>query len=124
MVVSIVIDWSRSRALARVAKKYDSQALEADALHFSTDIWSSSVVLVGLFGVLAAEMLFMYLNPDGLPLAALYAVMLAVVLGFNGFFIVLAPFWMAGLAAAMVAKFKIDKHAVREKLGPLKILLG
>ncbi len=59
-----------------------------------------------------------------IPLAALYAVMLAVVLGFNGFFIVLAPFWMAGLAAAMVAKFKIDKHAVREKLGPLKILLG
>jgi len=45
---SIVIDITRSRALYRVAKKYNSQALEADALHFSTDIWSSSVVLVGL----------------------------------------------------------------------------
>ena len=32
----------------KVAKKYNSQALEADALHFSTDVWSSSVVLVGL----------------------------------------------------------------------------
>jgi len=48
MVVSIVIDVSRSRALARVAKKYGSQALEADALHFSTDVWSSLVVLGGL----------------------------------------------------------------------------
>jgi cation diffusion facilitator family transporter len=48
MVVSIVIDTTRSRALARAAKKYHSQALEADALHFSTDIWSSSVVIGGL----------------------------------------------------------------------------
>ena len=39
---------NRSRMLSRAAKKYHSQALEADALHFSTDIWSSSVVLVGL----------------------------------------------------------------------------
>lgn len=51
IVSSIVIDFSRSRALYRVAKKHDSQALEADALHFSTDIWSSSVVLIGLIGV-------------------------------------------------------------------------
>jgi cation diffusion facilitator family transporter len=48
MGLSIVVDFSRSRALARVAKKYKSQALEADALHFSTDIWSSAVVIVGL----------------------------------------------------------------------------
>lgn len=48
VVTSIVIDISRSTALKRVAKKYNSQALEADALHFSTDIWSSSVVLFGL----------------------------------------------------------------------------
>ena len=48
MGISIVVDFSRSRMLSRAAKKYHSQALEADALHFSTDIWSSSVVLVGL----------------------------------------------------------------------------
>ncbi len=48
MGASIVIDFSRSRVLARAAKKYHSQALEADALHFSTDIWSSSVVILGL----------------------------------------------------------------------------
>lgn len=45
---SIIIDYWRSRALSKVAKKYNSQALEADALHFSTDIWSSLVVLLGL----------------------------------------------------------------------------
>jgi cation diffusion facilitator family transporter len=48
MVVSIVVDASRSRVLARTAKKYHSQALEADALHFQTDIWSSAVVILGL----------------------------------------------------------------------------
>jgi cation diffusion facilitator family transporter len=48
IISSIIIDISRSRALSRVAKKHNSQALEADALHFSTDIWSSSVVLLGL----------------------------------------------------------------------------
>ncbi len=48
MGISIAVDFSRSRVLYRAAKKYESQALEADALHFSTDIWSSLVVLVGL----------------------------------------------------------------------------
>ena len=48
VISSIIIDFSRSRELSRVAKKYNSQALEADALHFSTDIWSSIVVLLGL----------------------------------------------------------------------------
>jgi cation diffusion facilitator family transporter len=55
MGMSIVIDASRSRALSRVAKKYRSQALEADALHFSTDIWSSAVVIVGLVLVKIGE---------------------------------------------------------------------
>lgn len=48
MGVSIVVDVSRSTILMRAATKYNSQALEADALHFRTDIWSSSVVIVGL----------------------------------------------------------------------------
>jgi cation diffusion facilitator family transporter len=55
IILSIVVDISRSRALYRVAKKYQSQALEADALHFSTDILSSAVVLTGLLGLLAAR---------------------------------------------------------------------
>ncbi len=48
VITSVVIDYSRSRALMRAARKHSSQALEADALHFSTDIWSSSVVFLGL----------------------------------------------------------------------------
>ncbi|MDD4615819.1 MAG: cation diffusion facilitator family transporter [Alphaproteobacteria bacterium] len=48
IVVSIVIDLSRAGALKKVAKKTKSQALEADALHFSSDVLSSGVVLLGL----------------------------------------------------------------------------
>ena len=48
IVVSIVVDISRARALKKVAKETGSQALEADALHFTSDIVSSAVVLVGL----------------------------------------------------------------------------
>src|SRR5271165_4485869 len=53
MGTSIAVDAWRSRRLKRIADKYDSQALLADALHFSTDIWSSSVVILGLALVLA-----------------------------------------------------------------------
>ena len=59
VVSSIIIDVWRSRALMKAAKKFNSQALEADALHFSTDIWSSAVVLLGLicsnFGIYWAD---------------------------------------------------------------------
>ncbi len=55
MIVSIVIDLTRSRALMRMARKHSSQALEADALHFSTDVWSSCVVILGLIGVFFAQ---------------------------------------------------------------------
>jgi cation diffusion facilitator family transporter len=55
MGASIIIDYTRSRILYRAARKYRSQALEADALHFSTDIWSSSVVILGLIGLTIAR---------------------------------------------------------------------
>ena len=51
VITSIIIDIWRSKKLMKAAKKYNSQALEADALHFSTDIWSSTVVLLGLICV-------------------------------------------------------------------------
>jgi cation diffusion facilitator family transporter len=53
--ISIVVDISRSRSLQKAAIKYNSQALQADALHFSTDIWSSMVVFLGLVAVLIAK---------------------------------------------------------------------
>ena len=55
MGTSIAVDAWRSRRLKRVAEKYDSQALLADALHFSTDIWSSAVVILGLIFVVAGR---------------------------------------------------------------------
>ena len=48
VITSICVDFFRSRALMKAAKEHNSQALEADALHFSTDILSSAVVLAGL----------------------------------------------------------------------------
>jgi cation diffusion facilitator family transporter len=51
IAVSIAVDFFRSRALSRTAKQTHSQALEADALHFSSDLWASLAVLIGLGGV-------------------------------------------------------------------------
>ncbi len=51
IVVSIVVDFFRARALNRVAVETSSEALEADALHFSSDMWSSAAVLLGLGAV-------------------------------------------------------------------------
>jgi len=51
IIASIVIDFFRSRALLKTAKETHSDALEADALHFSSDLWSSVAVLAGLVGV-------------------------------------------------------------------------
>ncbi len=76
VIVSIAIDYSRSRALSRVAKKHNSQALEADALHFSTDIWSSGVVLIGLifasFGFFFAD-----------PIAALFVALIVIYVSYK-----------------------------------------
>jgi cation diffusion facilitator family transporter len=51
LVVSIGVDLSRSRALRHAARKFNSQALEADALHFGTELLSSAAVLAGLLAV-------------------------------------------------------------------------
>jgi cation diffusion facilitator family transporter len=53
IVCSIAVDFFRARTLKRVAKATSSEALEADALHFGSDMWSSVAVLIGLCGVAA-----------------------------------------------------------------------
>jgi cation diffusion facilitator family transporter len=55
LLVALSIDLTRARALSNVVKKYPSEALEADALHFSTDVWSTMVVIVGIGLVWAGE---------------------------------------------------------------------
>lgn len=48
MVVSIGVDWSRSRIMRRAAIVLRSDALAADALNFTNDMASSTAVLIGL----------------------------------------------------------------------------
>ena len=55
LLVALTIDITRARALAAVARKYSSEAIEADALHFSTDVWSTVVVIAGIGLVWAGE---------------------------------------------------------------------
>ena len=74
VVVSIVVDFFRARTLSRVAAATSSQALEADALHFSSDMWSSIAVLIGLAGVALG-----YLRAD-----AAAALIVAVFIGIAG----------------------------------------
>ena len=78
VITSIIIDVWRSRKLMKAAKKFNSQALEADALHFSTDIWSSAVVLLGLICVSIGKMtgitLFYYAD----AVAALFVAVIVI----------------------------------------------
>jgi cation diffusion facilitator family transporter len=55
LFVALSIDITRARALNAVAKKHTSEALEADALHFSTDVWSTILVIVGIALVWAGD---------------------------------------------------------------------
>jgi len=78
MFVSIAVDYWRSRALGKIAAKYDSQALEADALHFSTDIWSSAVVILGLSLVLVGRAYGIAWLAHADPVAALFVAVIVV----------------------------------------------
>jgi cation diffusion facilitator family transporter len=55
LLAALAIDLTRARALKNVARKYSSEALEADALHFSTDVWSTIVVIAGIGLVWAGQ---------------------------------------------------------------------
>jgi cation diffusion facilitator family transporter len=72
MLISMAVDYWRSRALGRIATKYDSQALEADALHFSTDVWSAGVVVVGLVLILVGRLYHLDWLRLADPVAALF----------------------------------------------------
>src|SRR5580692_182727 len=71
LFISMAVDFWRSRALGKIATKYDSQALEADALHFSTDIWSTGVVVIGLALVLIGRFYGLDRLRDADPVSAL-----------------------------------------------------
>ena len=48
LVVDIAVNFWRARALHRTAMDTKSQALEADALHFASDVFGSVAVIIGL----------------------------------------------------------------------------
>ena len=71
LVLSMAVDAVRSRSLHKVAQQHRSDALEADAVHFGTDIWSSAAVLVGLLAAYAGERLHLPALEYADPIAAL-----------------------------------------------------
>ena len=80
MSVSIALDYlAFTLALKRVADKYSSQALQADALHFATDIWSSSVVIIGLGFVWAGRRYHVPWLAKGRSISALFVLPAIVV---------------------------------------------
>jgi cation diffusion facilitator family transporter len=122
MGTSIVIDVNRSRMLSKAAKKYNSQALEADALHFGTDIWSSAVVILGLIGVTLARFIpfLSWMEKADAIAAMVVAVIVVYVSGQLGWRTISALLDSApkGLAekieaAANSVKGVVDAHAVR-----------
>ncbi|KAA6458624.1 cation-efflux pump [Acidobacteria bacterium AB60] len=48
LLISIAVDYWRSRQLLAVARRTGSPALATDAFHFASDIWSTLAVLAGL----------------------------------------------------------------------------
>ena len=55
LLLSIAVDFTRSRRLQSIATQTRSEALAADAIHFRTDIWSSFAVLLGLAATYIGE---------------------------------------------------------------------
>jgi len=86
VLLAIGVDITRSIQLYRTAKKFGSQALEADALHYTTDLFSSSAVLVGLLAVKIGGQNFWWADPVA-------ALVVAAIMGF---------------AALKLAKMSID----------------
>ncbi len=78
MIISIVVDASRVKVLKAAAKEHGSQALEADALHFSSDVWSSSVVIVGLVCVWIGDYFNVPILKYADPIAALGVALLVI----------------------------------------------
>ncbi len=59
MIISAVVNFFVSRKLYRVAKKTDSIALEADALHLKTDVLTSAGVAIGLILISITNWIFL-----------------------------------------------------------------
>jgi cation diffusion facilitator family transporter len=85
LALSMLVDFTRSRSLGRAAREHNSDALEADALHFGTDIWSSAAVLVGLAATYIGQALhrpaFEYADPIAALVVAAIILRVTIQLG-------------------------------------------
>jgi cation diffusion facilitator family transporter len=79
--VAMGIDVIRSRALGRVAREFPSEALEADALHFSTDVWSTFVVILGMAAVWIGQYAGIAWLRNADPIAALAVAAIVIWVG-------------------------------------------
>ena len=55
LIFSVLCDVQRSRALRRIADKYKSPAIEADAVHFKADFITSAIALSGILTTYIAQ---------------------------------------------------------------------
>ena len=116
VILAIVVDYGRSRALSQAAVKYNSQALEADALHFSTDIWSSLVVLIGLVMVVVSKRTGIAWLAKADALAALIVAVIVIYVSLQ-----LGKRTVSGLLDAMPAEVMEKIHQVVMVPGVLKV---
>ena len=132
VILSIVVDVSRSRFLMETARKHNSQALEADALHFRTDVWSSAVVLTGLAGVKLADWFpsAAFLGRADAVAALIVAAIVAFVCGRMGYKTIselldTAPVQMADQVKEIVESVDHVKncHAIRVRSAGAKIFI-
>jgi cation diffusion facilitator family transporter len=77
LVTSIGVDYWRSKQLIKIARHHGSAALEADALHFASDIWATLAVLLGLTATWVGERLHLRWLHYADPVAA-FAVSLLI----------------------------------------------
>ncbi|HEX2866320.1 MAG TPA: cation diffusion facilitator family transporter [Ignavibacteriales bacterium] len=124
IITSMAIDISRSKALGRIAKKYKSQALEADALHFSSDIFSSGVVLVGLAGYAIG---FHYADSIAALIVAVIVIFISLQLGKRSIDVLLdkAPEGVKEKVARLVSEMPevIQGHDIRVRNSGAHVLI-
>jgi cation diffusion facilitator family transporter len=79
MATSALANYLVSRMLFRVGKETDSIALQADAWHLRTDVWTSAGVMIGLAVILVMRWLFPSVPVNWIdPLAAISVALLII----------------------------------------------
>jgi cation diffusion facilitator family transporter len=106
MFISAIVNFIISRKLYKVAKETDSIALEADALHLKTDVYTSVGVGIGLLLIWLTG--FTYFDPIVAILVALFILRESYILLRNAFF-PLVDYAMADIEIQIIKKLLESK---------------